>query len=304
MSEKQAHLRAVLQALFVVFLWATSWVLIKTGLEEIPALTFAGLRYTLAALCLLPLLLLSPQRQVLRALDRRTWVRLVLLGLLLYTLTQGAVFLALALLPAVMTNLILSFTSVTVAIMGVLWLEERPNHTQWLGVVIATLGGLVYFYPVSFQGQQIFGVMVALLGMLTNAGAAVLGRGINRTANLSPLLVTFISMGVGSLTLLGTGIVVQGLPHISLPGWGIIAWLAVVNTAFAFTLWNRTLRTLSAAESSIINGTMIVWIPLLAVLFLGETVTFKEGLGLAVVAVGTLMVQIKKRSHKKLTPVS
>ena len=30
-------------ALFVVFLWATSWVLIKAGLVEIPALTFAGL---------------------------------------------------------------------------------------------------------------------------------------------------------------------------------------------------------------------------------------------------------------------
>ena len=34
--------RAVVQALFVVFLWATSWVLIKIGLQDIPALTFAG----------------------------------------------------------------------------------------------------------------------------------------------------------------------------------------------------------------------------------------------------------------------
>ena len=39
----------MLVALFVVFLWATSWVLIKFGLEAIPPLTFAGLRYVITA---------------------------------------------------------------------------------------------------------------------------------------------------------------------------------------------------------------------------------------------------------------
>jgi drug/metabolite transporter (DMT)-like permease len=42
------RLRAILQALFVTFLWSTSWVLVKIGLEDIPAVTFAGLRYFLA----------------------------------------------------------------------------------------------------------------------------------------------------------------------------------------------------------------------------------------------------------------
>ena len=49
------HVRAILQALFVTFLWSTSWVLIKLGLDAIPALTFAGTRYFLAFLVLLPL---------------------------------------------------------------------------------------------------------------------------------------------------------------------------------------------------------------------------------------------------------
>ena len=47
------HTRAVLQALLVTFLWSTSWVLIKIGLADIPALTFAGLRYVLALLVLI-----------------------------------------------------------------------------------------------------------------------------------------------------------------------------------------------------------------------------------------------------------
>ena len=101
-------------------------------------------------------------------------------------------------------------------------------------------------------------------------------------------------MGMGSIALLVTGIAVQGLPNISMRSWAIIAWLAVVNTAFAFTFWNHTLRTLSATESSIINGTMLVWIPVLAVVFLDERVTVKEVFGLVVVGLGTLIVQLRQ----------
>ncbi len=54
MNPNSPHGKAVLQALFVTFLWSTSWVFIKLGLTDIPALTFAGLRYSLAFLCLLP----------------------------------------------------------------------------------------------------------------------------------------------------------------------------------------------------------------------------------------------------------
>ena len=85
-----SHTRAVLQAIFVTFLWSTSWVFIKIGLEEIPALTFAGLRYGLAFLLLLPLLFRGEARRSLARLSRHDWLWLVALGLVMYTLTQGA----------------------------------------------------------------------------------------------------------------------------------------------------------------------------------------------------------------------
>ena len=107
--------------------------------------------------------------------------------------------------------------------------------------------------------------------------------------------VTVITMGTGSVILLITGFVIEGLPLINMQSWGIILWLALVNTAFAFTLWNHTLRTLTAMESSIINGTMMVWIPIFAILFLGETITGKEIIGLITVGVGTLIVQLRSR---------
>ena len=95
------------------------------------------------------------------------------------------------------------------------------------------------------------------VGVIANAGSAVLGRNVNRSGNLTPLVVTVLSMGVGSILLLTIGIAAQGFPSISLENVFYLLWLAIVNTALAFTIWNYTLRTLTAMESSIINGTML-----------------------------------------------
>jgi drug/metabolite transporter (DMT)-like permease len=69
--------------------------------------------------------------------------------------------------------------------------------------------------------------------------------------------------------------------------------LAVVNTAFAFTLWNNTLRTLTAVESSILNSLMMPQIALMAVFFLGEKLAVKEIAGLVLVGIAVIVVQLK-----------
>lgn len=286
-------------ALFVTFLWSTSWVLIKIGLDEIPALTFAGLRYTLATLCLLPFVLRRSELAAIRALGRPDWARVLTLGVVMYTLTQGAQFLALAYLPAQTTSLVLSFSPVVVALIGIVALAERPVPAQWVGVAVYLVGAAVFLYPADLPGGQRFGLVIAVIGLLANAGAAVLGRSVNRSAVLSPLAVTVLSMGVGSLALLVTGIVTQGMPAVSGSGWLIVAWLAVINTAVAFTLWNRTLRTLPAVESSVINNTMLIQIAVLAWLFLGESLGVKEISGLTMAALGVLVVQNGGMSRRR-----
>jgi drug/metabolite transporter (DMT)-like permease len=103
-------------------------------------------------------------------------------------------------------------------------------------------------------------------------------------------------MGIGSLLLLVTGAITQGFGSMSWQDWAIIFWLALVNTAFAFTIWNNTLRTLSAVESSVINSLMMPQIAILAYIFLGEALNPKEILGLVLVGIGVLIVQLKPRN--------
>ncbi len=289
------HIIAVLQALFVVFLWATSWVFVKIGLKDIPPVTFAGLRYFLAFLCLLVVLINNKAKEEIKGLSKEAWTKFIVLGILFYAGTQGAIFVALAYLPAVTVNLLWSFSGVVVAMLGIFWLSENPSMLQWSGIVLAIAGAVIYFTPASLPESQSIGVTVAIIGILANAISSIMGRDINRSEKHHPLVVTVVSMGAGSIPLLLSGFITEGMPVINLKSWGIILWLALVNTALAFTLWNHTLRTLTAIESSIINGTMMIWIPIFAILFLGETITGKQVVGLVIVIIGTLAVQLRRK---------
>ncbi|MGD2145020.1 MAG: DMT family transporter [Anaerolineae bacterium] len=230
------HVRAVLQALFVTFLWSTSWVLVKIGLEGIPALFFAGLRYVLAFCCLLPLAFRSRQLASLRSLSTRAWVRLSTLGVLFYSVTQGAVYLSLTYLPATTTNLLLSFTTIVVALLGIVLLRERPTTIQWCGVFLYLVGVSVYFYPMALPRSEMAGLVVAGVAIFANAISSVVGRHINRSAELEPMTVTIVSMGSGGILLFLGGLTARGFPHLAWTQWTIILWLAVVNCALAFTL--------------------------------------------------------------------
>ncbi|MEW5826165.1 MAG: DMT family transporter [Candidatus Bipolaricaulota bacterium] len=294
-AERSRHARAVAQALLVTFLWSTSWVLIKRGLVEIPPLTFAGLRYALAFLLLVPAVWV--RRREVRTLPTRETARIAVLGVVLYALTQGGQFLTLAHLEATTLSLVLSMTAIVVGLAGTRG-RESPRPIQWLGMALAAGGSAAYFAPGRAEAGHALGYALAAATLTANAAASLLGRRVNRDATVPPVVVTALSMGAGALILLAAGLVLDGIPVLSLRSWAIIAWLAVVNTAFAFTLWNRTLQTLSAVESTVLNNTMLVQIALLAWLFLGETRGLIEWLGLGLVAGGTALVQFRPRGRR------
>jgi drug/metabolite transporter (DMT)-like permease len=232
----------------------------------------------------------------LKQLSISNWIKLALLGLVYYTLTQGALFLALAYLPANMVSLLLKLTSIFVGISGIRVLKESPSRFQWAGVGLAGLGVGVYFIPVSLPQLQMIGVGIGLFCMLMNVASSLFSREMNRSATLPPLVVTFVSMGIGSILLLITGLTFQGFGSLTGGDWMIISWMAVINTALAFTLWNRSLQVLTAVESSILNSLMLPQIAILAFVFLGEGLTGKAIAGLALVGFGTLIVQLKPQN--------
>ncbi|MDP2814083.1 MAG: DMT family transporter [Erysipelotrichaceae bacterium] len=286
-------LKSVWLALFVTFLWSTSWVLIKVGLVDIPALPFAGLRYLFASLFLFIYMLASKKMHLISSLSKQQWKTLLIYGFVLITLTQGAQFLALSMLPAVTLSLFLNMSPIFVLFLGYFFLNETINRVQLFGIILFFLGIIIYFYQVDL-GNNLQGLLLATFGVFINAIAAVYGRSINAKKDIDPMVITMVITGFGSIFLLLGGIAIQGVPVLNFQGWLIVGWLAAVNTALAFTLWNVALRELKAVEANTINNTMLIQIALLAAIFLNESLSARQWLAIAVVAVGVWLVQLRK----------
>lgn len=293
MNEKQSQLKALAAALLVTFLWSTSFILIKWGVKDIPPITFAGLRYSIAFISLLPFLLSQKNKIVVKSLTGNDWKGLLLLGIFFYALTQGTQFIGLTKLPAVTVSLWLNFTPLLVAVMAIFFVKELPSISQWIGVVIFLCGIMIYFLPITLDSGQVLGIIVVTVGVIANASSSVLGRKINREGRITPIIVTSLSMGIGSMILLITGFTTENFSGLSVENGLYLMWLAIINTAFAFTLWNYSLKILTAIESSIINGTMLIQITILAWIFLGEEISTKEIIGMLTAFSGILFVQMK-----------
>ena len=292
------HAIAVLQALLVTFLWSTSWILVKIGLDDLGLnpLSFAGLRYALAAVLLLPFGIRAMRPvHASTPIGGRLLARVALYGLLFVAVAQGAQFAALAVLPATAVSLLLSSIPVWVALVVLTGGTERPTIAQAAGIGLLTVGALLYFGPFEVGPDAGIGFVAAAICVAAAAASSLMGRGLARDAigRLGgPIGLTAASMAVGGVVLLIVSVLLEGWPRLDVTGWLIVAWLAVVNTAFAFTLWNHTLRTLTAVESSVVNNTMTVQIAILAVVFLGERLIGVQLIGLILAATGAAVVQL------------
>lgn len=287
--------RAVLQALLVTFLWSTSWVLIKVGLREIPPLNFAAYRYLLASVLLLGALAARHGRPG-RSLP---WGRLLLLGLLGYTAAQGGQYLALQRIPAATGSFILGTIPLWAALLERLALGTRLRLVQAAGTLLCLAGSYAFFFPLEAAQGLLAGGGIMLLSGWASAGAVVLTRAFQLGPHVGALRLTALSMAAGSTFLLALAWAWEGIALPPASGWAIIAYLGVVNTAFAWTLWNHVLRTLTALETSVLANLMLLEIALLAWVFLGEGLGLQQWLGIGVLLGGVTLVHLPRASREE-----
>ncbi len=87
------------------------------------------------------------QRGAFALLTRKDWWNLVLLGIVFYALTQGGQFVTMNYLDTITFSLLLNFSAVVVALLGIVGLREYPSLLQWGGIALFIGGVLLYFLP-------------------------------------------------------------------------------------------------------------------------------------------------------------
>jgi drug/metabolite transporter (DMT)-like permease len=183
---------------FVTFLWSTSWILFRLGLNEIPLLVFVGIRYSLTFLVLLPFFFVGRFYRQFSQVAKNEWKKLIWLGLLFYLVAQGTQFIGLKILPTMTVSLISSLQPLMVTFKGILALAEKPNSLQLFGMILNLAGILVFLGITPLHWENLIVFFIVFIGRCGDAASTILGRALNRQKKLSPLFITTVSMGNGS----------------------------------------------------------------------------------------------------------
>ena len=290
-------------AVLVTLLWSSSYILVKIGLQALPPLTFAGMRYFIGFLSLLALHRLQGGRLP-RGLPRPTWRALIGLGIVAFAISPGAIFVSLSLLPVITANLVFQAgIPILVAFSGGLFLGERTTRRQWLGVALTVLGVYLTF-PAQLAGSEVAGILLAFLAAAGGAASNLLTRYVMRDSHLRAQDVTMITVGIGSVLLLAVGLAVEPTPPLSPASIALLLWLGIANTALAFTLWNFALRTLRALEAGVIATAQVIEVTLLAWWLLGEPLSSARLVAALIIVAGVILVQAPRGTPRVDSPVA
>ena len=282
---------AILEALLATIIWASSFVFVKMLLASVGPLTIAGLRYFLAFLVLLPFLIMK--RQPIRNISPGTWFFLALSGLSAFTIGNGALFWGLKYLPATTTSFLMGLSPLLILFGGVLFLKEIPSWLQIVGVMIALVGNGLFFSS-GLQPGEPLGIAITAFGLLGFSAFGVLGRGLAKDNRTDTIHLTGIPLGIGGGFLLLIALPLEGLPGFDQKALLIIIWLAIINTAIAYLLYNHALKTITALEVNVFMNLSPLGTAVLAWFLLGETLSFKELFGMVIVIIGVTLVQLKR----------
>jgi len=252
-------------------------------------LTIAGLRYFLGFLVLFPFLVRKGALAK-RSLSKELWLRLFAIGISAYTVGNGALFWGLKYLPATTVSFLMSLLPLVVLFGSVFWLKEIPSRWQIVGVIVTLLGSGLFFSSGLGAGESI-GILIVFGGMVGFMMFGILGRHIARGKQLNTLTLTTIPLGIGGALILIIALPLEGLPLLSTKSVGIVLWLAVVNTALAYVLYNHSLQVLTALEMNVMLNLTPLGTALLAWWLIGERLGFVQILGMVVMIVGVVFVQ-------------
>lgn len=293
--------RAVGFAVATSLLWALAIVFVKLGLEDIPRLTFASLRYMVGAFTLVVWRMITV-RPGAPAIPRSMWRWLLALGVLLYGIVPAAQFVSLDLMEAVTFNFVFQAgIPLVTALFAGIFLKEPTARWEWLGVAIVIVG-VFTFYPALPGGDEALGIFLAALAAVGIGGSNLLQRKVMRGHQVTAIDAALVPMTLGSVGLFIFARFVEPFPELGVKQILLILLLGVVNTALAFTLWHHAMRTLKALHAGVIASAQVIEVPILAFVILGESLTLGRIFGSLVVLGGILVVHYSKATARFRAP--
>src|SRR5262245_15001686 len=185
-------------------IWGSTWLFIKLGLEDLPPLTFAGVRFLLASL-ILSIIILA--RGVRWPRGRNDWILIAIVGLLQFTLNYGLVFWGEQHMPSGLAAVLQStFPAFGLVIAHFYLPHERITLPKVFGVLMGIVGvGIIFSDQLTVAGQTaLLGSIALVLSAFFGSYGNVLVKAYSQ--NIDPLVLAAGQMFCGFPPLLALGL--------------------------------------------------------------------------------------------------
>lgn len=282
--------RGMAMVLAAAMLWGTTGTAQSFAPAQLSAYWVGALRLAVAALFFWPVLWAAGRRAQAPAARRALpWA-----GICLAAVCMGVYNLAFfagvrASGVAVGTALALGSGPVWAGLLQAALTRSWPRPRWWLGTLVAVAGVVTMAAGGHLAARaSLQGMGLCLLAGLAYATYAMVNQRL--VAQASPTLVTTSVFTVAALLAVPGALVLSGLPALSTHDVGIVVWLGVVSTGFAYLLFSHALRHVSAATGVVLALIEPVTAFALAVLVVGEQPGLSGLIGLIVVLAGLWLV--------------
>jgi len=256
-----------LLALAVVAVWGSNFVVIRLGLDDLPPLTFAALRFTFA---LLPAIFFLKRPAV-------AWGNLALYGVLIGVGQFGILYIAMqsAISPGLASLVVQTQVFFTIGLS--MWLtKERVRGFQLVALGMAA-AGLAWLMIHADADVTWLGLGLVLIAALSWAGGNTTARAAGPVNMLA--YVVWASL-FSAPPLIALALLVEGWPAVSAGianadarTWAAVAWQSIGNTLFGYAAWAWLLARHPAATVAPLSLLVPVFGMAASTIWLGEAMT-------------------------------
>lgn len=292
-------LRDALLALAVVFIWGTNFVVIRIGLNTLPPLLFAALRFLFVLLPACFFLKRPPVRMRL----------LAMYGVSLGVIQFGLLFIAMRgmISPGLASLVVQMQVFFTVGI--AMWRQGEKLQPHQLAAFALALAGMAVIAAHNGHGATVQGLLLVLAaGMgwaLSNQAAREAAREATaqgHSINMLALVVWGSLFAVPplfalSLVVEGPAAIAHGVMTASALTWVAVIWQSVGNTMFGYGTWAWLLSRYPAATVSPLSLLVSVFGFGASAVLLGEPLPLWK-IGATLLILAGLAINLLWRPHK------
>lgn len=280
-------MKARIAWLILCAIWGSTWLFIKLGLEDLPPISFAGMRFLLAFAILLAIV---AARRLKVPCARPDLVLIATTGVLAFTLNYGLLFWG----EQHISSGLAALLQATIPAFGLVFAHlhlpgERSTMAKAAGVLVGLIGVAVIFSNELRVGgpMALWGSAAIVVGAACAAYSSVLVKA--RGREIDPAMLAAGQMLCGLAPLMVAGLAFEGSPvrfHWTRLAVLSLIYLTIVGSVVAFLLYYWLVRNMDVTKTMLISLVTPFVAVLLGMIVLGERLTWRTLAGGALIISG------------------